>query len=729
MTPDKLKDLILSEGSSVSAGVALLTFVGLPDCKKADLVQEILQKGLELDPEELMKSAEITEKGTEFRVLELGAFRDGTQTWKWHPFAKRSRYLSCFLSALQRDTSKETIESFAVVKPSDHGKHRFGLFENTELDKCFYNHYQLLTSLYNEAEPSQVERAAERAQVEPAAERTLVDQLKGETTLTLINVWDIGFNKAILHFLPLLCGHLHHNFPILFLGYPNDVGVDSTHLADPLNIDELVDKKLSGMMPILRHYSRAKFLLSFAHLARSSESYQFNEIQMREFGEDLKRKEVCRLVGIVHGEHPKDSGSSQNDPALYPSSLHEKIGYQLDKFSTEAKENLCIENLLGSSWVIYQKVAEDEQKFTKLKTDIDKHVASEKQKDIPLSWYFLRSAFFKTGKLYIKTADLQDIAKECKIIDDKFEEFLETFTGFGSIIHIPVLRKYVILNPPDFFHKLTELYYPRFNGDLKYGIASFSTLRRLFGEDFEFFKDVLTACKLAVEIDSDRIVHDDRMKTKQRRLLFAEECLYIPSIRSVARPDKPCSSTGISLRLVYKKAHLPTHTTEDVVTFLVQNDPNLHLLTCEWYNETRFQYYYQVVAEPDEKSSAEAQPPVKCPLVKLIMTSHGDKNKMHLEVENFPPNRKDVKQLIAGIKENVIRAYCNAEEVYSQHHHKLLGVKPKLELELNCTRDRSKYHNITANIQTCDIQACASCKQNKELMAMCEFASKHWKAR
>ena len=245
---------------------------------------------------------------------------------------------------------------------------------------CFYNHYQLLSTLYNEP-------AAERAQVEPA-----VDQLKGETTLTLINVWDIGFNKAILHFLPLLCGHLHHNFPILFLGYPNDVGVDvdSTHLADPLNIDESVDKKLSGMMPILRHYSRAKFLLSFAHLARSSESYQFNEIQMREFGEDLKRKEVCKLVGIVHGEHPEDSGSSQNDPALYPSSLHEKIGHQLHDFSKDqTKENLCIENLLGSPWVIDQKVAEDEQKFTKLKKDVDKHVASEKQKDIPLSWYFL----------------------------------------------------------------------------------------------------------------------------------------------------------------------------------------------------------------------------------------------------------------------------------------------------------------------------------------------------
>ena len=315
---------------------------------------------------------------------------------------------------------------------------------------------------------------------------------------------------------------------------------------------------------------------------------------------------------------------------------------------------------------------------------------------------------------------------------------MKRFTGFGSIIHIPdvpVLCDYVILNPPDFFHKLNELYYPRLNGDLKYGIASVSTLRRLFGENARFFKDVLTAANLAVQIiDSDRILCDDTDKNKPRCLLIAEECLYIPSIRTGAKPDKR-GSVGhtyiTSLRLTYKKVLLPTCTAENVIKFLVQRDPNLHLLTCERYNETRF--LYQVESQTEAAKSTETPPNKQSALlVKLTMVSHGDRNEMLVEAENSrPPNRKDTyeEQVIAEINKNIIRAYCSAEEVYNQHHYKLLGVEPELELELNCTRDRSKYHNITADIQTSDIQACTSCEQNKELMAMCEFASKHWKAR
>ena len=311
---------------------------------------------------------------------------------------------------------------------------------------------------------------------------------------------------------------------------------------------------------------------------------------------------------------------------------------------------------------------------------------------------------------------------------------MKRFTGFGSIIHIPdipVLCDYVILNPPDFFHKLNELYYPRLNGDLKYGIASVSTLRRLLGENFRFFIDVLTAANLAVQIvDSDRILYDDREKKKQRRLLIAEECLYIPSIRTGAKPDESRSTYITSLRLMYKKALLPTRTTENVVKVLLQRDPNLHLLTCELYNETRFLYYHQVESQTEAAKSTETPPNKQSELlVKLTMVSHGNKNEMRVEAENIPPNEKDAEQVIAEITKNIIRAYCSAEEVYYQHHYKLLGVEPQLELELNCIRDRSKYHNITTDIQTCDQTCGASYEQNKEFMAKWEFASKHWKAR
>ena len=634
-----------------------------------------------------MGPEEITETDTEFRVFELGAFRE-KKTWKWCPLTKRSRYLSCFVSALQRG-AKKNIMSFAYQG------NKKELFEIEALDDCFYNLYRLLRGLYHESAKSTGMTTSSQIPVK---------QLTGETTLTLINAWEIGFNPAIFHFLPLLCGHLHHNYPILFLGCPNDFSEinNGDHLEETFSID-----KCEGMKPVLSHYSRVKFLLSFSHLARSY---------------DCRRKQVSQMAAIVHCS---DTVHRHNSEKI-KDKLQSKIKTKAEEFSVEGL-------LKPTPWVFDQNITNNDDKYKVLKKEVDRLVESEQQKDIPLSWFFLRSAFYKTGELFIKTAELKKYAKSCKITDAAFEQFLKRFTGFGSIIHIPdipVLCDYVILNPPDFFHKLNELYYPRLNGDLKYGIASISTLRRLLGENFRFFIDVLTAANLAVQIvDSDRILYDDREKKEQRRLLIAEECLYIPSIRIGAKPDKTCgvSSTCItSLRLVYKKALLPTRTTENVIKFLLQRDPNLHLLTCEWYNETRFLYYHQVESQMEAAKSTEMPPKKQSALlVKLTMVSHSDKNEMFVEAENIPPN-EDVEQVIAEITKNIIRAYCSAEEVYNQHHYKLLGVEPELELELNCTRDRSKYHNITADIQTCDQTCGASCEQSKEFM---EFASKHWKAR
>ena len=690
MTPEELKEFIELESSVVSAGVALLTFVGLPDCGKSKLAQEILQKEFKMTGSgKLMK---INEKDTEFSVFELGAIRrQGVETWKWCQLAKRSRYLSCFVSALKSDTVKQRIKSFANQGCMDKD-----FFKDKELNKCFYNLYRLLHDFYDN----------ESAKPETTDDGDKLE-LKEDDTLTLINVWDIGFNRAFLHFYPLLCGHLHHNYPILFLGCPNDLSTDGDHLEKTFNIDKC-GGMLAGMEPILGQYSRVKYLLSFSHMARSY---------------DRRREQVSQVVAIVHSPdtvHQHDSGEIIN------ARLQEKIKTKVEEFSVEGLLN-------KTPWVLEQKITEQEVDYQDLKKKVNSLVESEKQKDIPLSWYFLRSAFYKTGQLFIKTADLRECAHKCKIADAGFEEFLKKFTGFGSIIHIPDfpgLCDLVILNPPDFFHKLNELYYPRFNGDLQYGIASFSTLKRLFGEEnFSFFIVVLTAINLAVKIDSDRVVKDD--KEMQRRLLIEEECLYIPSIRTVhvAKPDlssSACSSTGQSfLRIIYKKMHLPTHTSEDIIKFLLQNDPHFHLLTCEWYNVTRFQYYH---LEP--KATALALVPEKHQVVTLTMISHKDKNEMLIK-ENEEANTItgiDIKEVITVIKKKVIKAYCNAEEMYSRHHYKLLGVEPELELELhsltNINPNEYHWHSINTDIHTCE-----SCKQDKALKTMWMYGKEHWKAR
>ena len=682
MSPHLLKEFILSDKNSASGAVALITCVGLPGCKKSSqgLLQTMLQKEFGIKPEELMKVAEVTEEENEFCIYELGAVGESKKTWKWYPFTKRSRYLSCFVSSLQKDAKPETKRVFAEQACKQ------GMFEDEALDNCFYNLYRLLSALYNDKSDSAI----------PVNELSSDDAI-----LALINVWDIGFNGAIIHFLTLLGGYLHHNFPILFLGCPDDISYENDHLDECLNIDQYSDgrSQVAGLKPIFKKLSRAEFLLTFSHLARSY---------------DRNRREVCQVATIVNSAETPLTEEKRED-------IQEQLGSKIKK---EA-EKLKADNLLCPlPWVIDEETTADEEKYDEFKQKVDRLIASERQRDIPLSWFFLRSAFYKTGQLFIKTAELRKCAQKCMIMDDDFARFLKRFTGFGSIIHIPdipVLCDYVILNPPDFFHKLTELYYPRFNGDLKYGIASFSTLRRLFGENLQFFCDVLTSSNLAVEINSDQVVFVDKKRKEHRRLPLAEKCLYIPSIRTeVTEPDE--NASGFSMLLMYKKAHLPTHTTEDVVKYLVQKDPNWYLVTSEYYNITQFQCYCQL---PTQQVTESTTSPAK-PLISLTIISHGNKNEVLIQ-ENDPElntvtesetERKD--KAIADIKKELIRAYCSAREIYSEHHYKLLGVEPELELAISCSDKRSKHHNLTT-----DDQPCESCRENEKFMSVWKYGKTH----
>ena len=344
MTPEKLKDFILTESSVVSAGVALLTFVGLPGCKKADLVQEILQKEFKMSPEELMKSVEITEKDTEFNVFELGAFRE-KKTWEWCSLTKRSRYLSCFVSALQRDT-KKNITSFAYQG------NKKELFEIEALDDCFYNLYRLLRGLYHESAKSTGMTTSSQIPIK---------QLTGETTLTLINAWEIGFNPAIFHFLPLLCGYLHHNYPIVFLGCPDDFSQVKDHLEETFKID-----KCEGMKPILSQYSHVKFLLSFSHLARSY---------------DRRRKEVSQVAAIC-----------SETVVLQQKSTKKEIKARLkSEVETKAKE-FSVEGLLKTKpWLVYHNITNNDVKYQKLKNKVDRLVESEQQNGI----FLCHGSFFE----------------------------------------------------------------------------------------------------------------------------------------------------------------------------------------------------------------------------------------------------------------------------------------------------------------------------------------------
>ena len=129
--------------------------------------------------------------------------------------------------------------------------------------------------------------------------------------------------------------------------------------------------------------------------------------------------------------------------------------------------------------------------------------------------------------------------------------------------------------------------------------------------------------------------------------------------------------------------------------------------------------------QPTTQQVAESTSPAK-PLISLTIISHGNKNEVLIQ-ENDPKlntvtesetERKD--KAIADIKKELIRAYCSAREIYSEHHYKLLGVEPELEFAISCSDKRSKYHNLTT-----DAQPCESCCGNEKFMSVWKYGKTH----
>jgi len=631
MTPDQLKEFILNKKTTITAG--LVTVSGLPSSRKKDLLLNLLR--VHTQSEDLKKVEEVAE----FSLFELAAIQNkATDTWQWYPATKCSGYLSCFVSALESDAKKKKVFSLQHYKQY--------IFDNDVLDNYFHVLYQLLSSLYN-----------------GNFDKTM-EQLAGGASLFLVNVWDIGVNRAVLRFLTILAGYLHRSFPILTLSLAND----AKHLHEKINTSDRSEFNISE--PLLHLYSRASFLLQFSHLGRSVH-----------VAADQEREKVSQIVATA---------DTHNKPA------EEEYKQLQDNISKTAKE-VGVETLLhGSPWIVDP---DDPDDLKALKENVDELIAKEKWPDsgIPLSWIFLRSAFFKTGQLYIKKEELKECAKKCQISDEDFERFLREFTGFGSIIHIPdipVLSNYVILNPVDFFHKLSELFYPRFNGNLKYGIAPLSTMRRMFGGDLQFFYDILTACNFAVEIDSNRIEHDDT------HLPIAEKCLFIPGIRTEEVAGSSSVEDSDSLLLVYDRAQ-PVYITANLVKFLVQEVPSLNLLTCKYYNVTKF-HYYPRQSRIDSAASNYT--------VTVEMIAHADKNEIRVM------NNEDNEEGTTDIKKEIIRAYIRAIDNYQERHKKLLKCDAELEFALACSSHPNQHHFLSGRGQLCK-----SCKDDDTFVKKWEF--------
>ena len=329
--------------------------------------------------------------------------------------------------------------------------------------------------------------------------------------IALINVWDIGMNKAVYYFLPALWGHLHNSYLWLFLNIDRDAKelYNVPHLPENMFCTARNDKKL-----IMRYRSRIEYLLRPAMLAKSISS---------------DREDVCTLFGAHSGTY----NQTQLDGLVEEIRNASAQAYLATVVNT--KEVIPINPKNDKCWEILKRKA-DEIIGAKLESTIQ----------IPLASIFLRSLYYGVDKMYIRKSELKAKAELLNITDDEFEKFCQVFTSFGSIIDISLIDKssdYIILQPTVFIRCLNKVFYPDETDSrvAMFGIITKSTAMEIFNTDHEFFMDVLVSVDLAVRLESHQITIESIEDVKEDI-----EYYYIPDVRTTA-PNLECRPSALHL--------------------------------------------------------------------------------------------------------------------------------------------------------------------------------------
>ena len=230
---------------------------------------------------------------------------------------------------------------------------------------------------------------------------------------------------------------------------------------------------------------------------------------------------------------------------------------------------------------------------------IDKEALKEQQKileeavyynlkytvHVPLKWIFLRSALAgeKEPKLFVDIDQLRILSKELDFRDEEFQNFLITFTSFGSILYCPEyppLKSHILTDIPKFCELLNRLCYPEpedSSADIsRYGIISKEEASRILEGDH--FMNVLLSLGMAAEVPKDRL----------KGCPQSEEGYFLPSARRSVKADTQFLPE--SVYIVVTSNHNPLDIQATLVRYILKEIKETLFEVSTSFNTSCFSY-------------------------------------------------------------------------------------------------------------------------------------------
>ena len=276
--------------------------------------------------------------------------------------------------------------------------------------------------------------------------------------LSLINVMDVGVNKALYEFLQIMVSSCCRHIRLAFFSLDRDAPPNLDKIPD-LSHDRYKDRRDDAIM--LKQKPRVDYLLHFATLGYEKD----------------QRDSATVMIAIERKSSQTVSTSESLEPAK--------------RAILERAESQGVDQYLK----VWETVNTNNMEQVK---DIGRKIQSliknryYSKVNIPLSWIILRSLVTslergESKEIIMRKEFIVKQAKNFKMDQEEVEKFLSTFTDFGSIFYMPQfesLRDIVIVDIWEFAQCLDKLFYPDPKAShaenlLKYGIISLQSIRKI----------------------------------------------------------------------------------------------------------------------------------------------------------------------------------------------------------------------------------------------------------
>ena len=383
--------------------------------------------------------------------------------------------------------------------------------------------------------------------------------------VSFINVIDVGVNKALYPFLAVMLLSCRRHIRLAFFS----MNRDGPNLDEYAKLPSDRYGERNDDVLVMKKRSRLTYLLHFATVGYTQQQHNQEDVQN------------ATVMVSTRNE-------SLKDPKI--------VDQAKDKIIKQA-ESQDVDQFLKNWLDVDVNDAQSIEKFGEKMEDLIKYKYKQRTLLLPLKWIVLRSLVVsldsrETKVMILHRSFIVNKAKELEMTEEEVDEFLKSFTDFGSILYMPQydsIKDIVIVNIWEFTQYLNKLYYPQERETyatnlLKYGIVSESSVKKIFcnhPESAEDFMSVLTTIAMASKIESGRSILIDDQKQPD------EVHYYLPLARTREEYNPPEGENDYAF-IEIQSVNFPANVQACISNAIMDNNEDAVLIATEYSNISRF---------------------------------------------------------------------------------------------------------------------------------------------